>query len=805
MHFYYPISSIHSTDDYFRAHPIGGTYPLGRSGTWHGGAHLEGDEMVRSISDGEIIAYRFDNEYLSAPKTTNDPRPTYYSRNFILLKHHFSYSDKNNPLDQKEFIFYSLYMHLLPISEIVRQKRTIPSFFQSPDHADRWDETRFPLNGIGNCNIKIPAGTELGYTGFCGVNKIANYKVCHFEIFSFDINTIHNLLSANIKYDTLLKSHIQLLKPAALQQYPPRKIKGSWSVQVLEQKNGFSKIKIVKKKRVIFKKDIIFDAQTNSYAVPETAFKRVNNKFDGMLWNNNRLQLQEELPKDGSNRERLLLWIDYKDHPSSFWIDSHLLMHRKKDPKDNTIELPKRVLEQMFSSVENHIDKKFNFAAGYMIPFQRKAEQEDTFWYFIKYHDRWLRIKENDDLFQTVSSWDWHRWGFHIVDRNTIDWFPDQFIYSGHEEFLKKYIAQLRDEEGSLYSQYVGGDPFSADEKMKLMMKDSTIARQFMGMIATHYTEWAGEATANYFISELDTIIEFYAKYEDPEMRKTILDAKEPHLDSLQKKFLDYGFWDQVPELKGNYLPYHFHPVYFVEQMQRMTLYKNGDQGEVVRQINLRLSGFGGTAPSEYFTDRTEQCVRQFQRDYMKMALPTGVVDLETLAAMKTFSKKYREPLEAYTCRCNKCNSWGKSHGIHPALLWTVSALRFYMAQKLDSKFKINEIIGFRCPDYENEGKHFSPKYQGGAIALHLKTWGKEISSPSDWDEIERKLLPLSGCKSSKNEHFTEDEIVQYAIKTLNNRKWIEISIRHFDPDRDGEKEFWVHFDNEAYFKDNLI
>uniref|UniRef100_A0AAU6WTE9 Peptidoglycan-binding protein n=1 Tax=Chryseobacterium endophyticum TaxID=1854762 RepID=A0AAU6WTE9_9FLAO len=42
---------------------------------------------------------------------------------------------------------------------------------------------------------------------------------------------------------------------------------------------------------------------------------------------------------------------------------------------------------------------------------------------------------------------------------------------------------------------------------------------------------------------------------------------------------------------------------------------KKGDKNELIREINIRLAGFGGNVPTDEFTDRTEKMVKQFQRD----------------------------------------------------------------------------------------------------------------------------------------------------------------------------------------------
>lgn len=40
-------------------------------------------------------------------------------------------------------------------------------------------------------------------------------------------------------------------------------------------------------------------------------------------------------------------------------------------------------------------------------------------------------------------------------------------------------------------------------------------------------------------------------------------------------------------------------------------------KSELIREINIRLAGFGGALPTDEFTELTAKCIKQFQRDYM--------------------------------------------------------------------------------------------------------------------------------------------------------------------------------------------
>lgn len=85
-----------------------GWYPMGVNQTWHGGIHLAAAENkqtpVLAMTDGVLVAARFGKQ------------PTKLGHNnFVLLKHTIPIPAKNKDAKGKEFVFFSLYMHLEPI------------------------------------------------------------------------------------------------------------------------------------------------------------------------------------------------------------------------------------------------------------------------------------------------------------------------------------------------------------------------------------------------------------------------------------------------------------------------------------------------------------------------------------------------------------------------------------------------------------------------------------------------------------------------------------------------------------------
>ncbi|WP_413044060.1 glycoside hydrolase family 19 protein [Pseudomonas sp. YJ42] len=103
----------------------GGYYPMGANGLWHGGVHFDqgtagtfDQSSVRCIADGEVIAYRIDEQYPISEYTGEIPliKRALFSTGFVLVRHRLALpslhlapaSDASEPA----LTFYSLYMHL---------------------------------------------------------------------------------------------------------------------------------------------------------------------------------------------------------------------------------------------------------------------------------------------------------------------------------------------------------------------------------------------------------------------------------------------------------------------------------------------------------------------------------------------------------------------------------------------------------------------------------------------------------------------------------------------------------------------
>ncbi|WP_232554272.1 hypothetical protein [Klebsiella michiganensis] len=111
-----------------------GQYMIGRNGMWHGGIHIthattpwcalsgkapveafdfpvafKGEQAVRCMADGEVVAYRVCKDYLTLGWESG---PLSFSGSFVLVKHFIQPGEK----ESSGLHFYTLYMHLAPYS-----------------------------------------------------------------------------------------------------------------------------------------------------------------------------------------------------------------------------------------------------------------------------------------------------------------------------------------------------------------------------------------------------------------------------------------------------------------------------------------------------------------------------------------------------------------------------------------------------------------------------------------------------------------------------------------------------------------
>lgn len=235
-------------------------------------------------------------------------------------------------------------------------------------------------------------------------------------------------------------------------------------------------------------------------------------------------------------------------------------------------------------------------------------------------------------------------------------------------------------------------------------------------------------------------------------------------------------------------------------------------KSELIREVNIRLAGFGGALPTDEFTDLTAKCIKQFQRDYMGVP-ETGKVCGSVLVALDKFYKEY--PVQGFmakaACPCKKCTGYGNNRrgvssglntaneypGLHRSLIWILKALNFYLKNEFKSKKMEVAYIesGYRCIANNIQKGRTSVNHMGLALDIHINKNGLRTSELSDMEYIRKNILAVKMGASEQR---------------IDNKIYLEP--KKFNNGQDGALT-WVHFDitkfpsnnfNDLYFKKTI-
>lgn len=223
-------------------------------------------------------------------------------------------------------------------------------------------------------------------------------------------------------------------------------------------------------------------------------------------------------------------------------------------------------------------------------------------------------------------------------------------------------------------------------------------------------------------------------------------------------------------------------------------------KSELIREVNIRLAGFGGALPTDEFTPLTAECIKQFQRDYMGVP-ETGKICGTVLAALDKFYYEY--PIANFmtkaSCPCGQCSGYGNNRrgiksglntaneypGLHRSLIWILKALNFYLKNEFKSKGLEVAYIesGYRCIDDNKKKSRTTVNHMGLALDLHINKNGLRTKSELDMEFI-RKSIFISKMRASE--------------QRLENKIYLEP--KKFN---DGSKgaTTWLHFDVTKFSK----
>ena len=187
---------------------------------------------------------------------------------------------------------------------------------------------------------------------------------------------------------------------------------------------------------------------------------------------------------------------------------------------------------------------------------------------------------------------------------------------------------------------------------------------------------------------------------------------------------------------------------------------ERGSKGDDVVELQLRLAGFRGTTWDGSFGPGTELLVLAFQKDYMKVRNPSGVVDNETFAALHEFAQQFPVDFSKVTCPCGQCNGFGEGRyanqfregkpeieayhrreypGIHKAILHTFRAACFYLkSHDFPMPFLTS---GYRCWHHNKLKNRLSTNHMGKALDIDFPMDGIDKREDAERCDAARSLL----------------------------------------------------------------
>jgi len=235
-------------------------------------------------------------------------------------------------------------------------------------------------------------------------------------------------------------------------------------------------------------------------------------------------------------------------------------------------------------------------------------------------------------------------------------------------------------------------------------------------------------------------------------------------------------------------------------------------QSELIREVNIRLAGFGGALPTDEFTPLTAQCIKQFQRDYMGVP-ETGKICGSVLVALDNFYYEY--PIANFiakaSCPCGECSGYGRNRrniksgfnaaneypGLHRSLIWILKALNFYLKNEFKSKGLEVAYIesGYRCIDDNKRKGRTTVNHMGLALDIHIKKNGKRTKAIEDVEFIRKEIMTV---KMGASEERSSDKIYLEPTKFKSGANgattWVHFDVTRFSS---------IYF-NDEYFKKEI-
>jgi len=235
-------------------------------------------------------------------------------------------------------------------------------------------------------------------------------------------------------------------------------------------------------------------------------------------------------------------------------------------------------------------------------------------------------------------------------------------------------------------------------------------------------------------------------------------------------------------------------------------------QSELIREVNIRLAGFGGALPTDEFTPLTAQCIKQFQRDYMGVP-ETGKICGSVLVALDKFYYEY--PIANFmakaSCPCGECSGYGRNRrntksgfntaneypGLHRSLIWILKSLNFYLKNEFKPKGLEVAYIesGYRCIDDNKKKGRTTVNHMGLALDIHIKKNGKRTKAIEDVEFVRKEIMAV---KMGASEERSSDKIYLEPTKFKSGANgattWVHFDVTRFSS---------IYF-NDEYFKKEI-
>jgi len=220
---------------------------------------------------------------------------------------------------------------------------------------------------------------------------------------------------------------------------------------------------------------------------------------------------------------------------------------------------------------------------------------------------------------------------------------------------------------------------------------------------------------------------------------------------------------------------------------------ESGDKGPEVVELQMRLAGFLGTVPDGDFGPKTADQVRAFQHDYMKMAAPSGIADLATLAAIAAFGAKYPVSFAQLACPCGTCGGFGK--GLHKGDYWQTPHLEMYHRYEYPGVHKMS-LWTYRAAQFYAEAKGWKLRINSGYRCTVDNLNHKRTSTNHLGKAVDMDIVGLAG----KADEEACDELRAILQQRANAQiRWLKANTKAMEPGTVGQATNWVHIDVRTY------